>query len=618
MFLLTCIFPLVYVQLICAQSISRVQINGIPSVAKTPYLSSMQKNFEAGRYTVQFIYSSSSQQAKGFRFKITLSRDGDAILDLSSNVKQFTPGVYSFTSFFNDISFPKSVADVLSGIDNKLKKQVLQEGTIPEGTYQLRIEAVPAKQTIGLSVIPGIATFTVRLPSPPTLLTPTDRSDITQNIPTFAWTSITTGLPGTLIYRLRVVEVMEGQTPLQAINGNRPVAEHELNNQTTYSYTPDNLPLEVGNTYAWQVTVQDPVRELPFKNGGKSEIRTFTVKESQKKNNIMLTLEGDGMIRLSPGKEAFVRFMAEPSTAFSKVYLEGFRQRLKPGQDQDSLIKDWRHHFNERLKNARNGSEYQIQRFKQAISNPASGIAGLNFTLEKKERLVTAFRLVGIPKHSKQTITSETIGIAATQNKGNRELSGKIIKAPKIIMIGPRNNRLIKTPMITMTGSNNVRILQAPTLSMTGASSGKLVQTPTLRMTGLGGGKIVQAPTLNMTGMGNGKVIQAPTLTMTGLGSGKIVQAPTLNMTGLGSGKVVQAPTLNMTGLGSGKIVQASTLNMTGLGSGKVVQAPTLNMTGLGTGKVVQAPTLNMTGMGSGKVIQAPTLNMTGIGNINQ
>ncbi|HKJ44711.1 MAG TPA: hypothetical protein VJ991_02695, partial [Balneolales bacterium] len=285
-----------------AQSVSQVQIVGIPPVAKTPYLNSLKKNFEAGLYRVQFLYSSPSMQPKNFKFKVSLTRDGNSILDLTSNPKQFSPGMHTFTSFFEDISFPQSVSDILSGIDSQLKKQVLQEGTIPEGTYRLEIKAIPATQTTGVSVVPGISSFSVRLPNPPILITPSDGSNVTQAIPTFAWTPVTTGLPGSLEYHLLIVEVLSGQTPLQAINGNRPMADHVLNNVTTYSYTPDNLPLEKGHKYAWQITAKDPNGDIPIKDNGQSEIHTFVFGQSKSDNNqVAGSLKDLKNITLIPG-----------------------------------------------------------------------------------------------------------------------------------------------------------------------------------------------------------------------------------------------------------------------------------------------------------------------------
>ncbi len=284
-----------------AQGTSQVQIIGIPSQISSPYLGVLEKKFRVGLYRVQFMYSNASQLPKSFRFEMKLSRNGDNLIDMTSDPVQYTPGMYTFSSFFDDVSFPKSISDVLNNLDKKIKRQVVQGGNIPEGTYRMEIRAIPQGETGAVGVVPGIAVFTVRLPQPPILVSPSNESNVTQKIPVFAWTPVVTGQGLPIDYHLKIVEIVDGQTPLQAINSNRPTADHVLNNQTTYSYTPNNLPLEEGHQYAWQITATDPEGLIPFKDSGKSQIQTFIFGLNNSENQLSQSLKNLKNIPLIPG-----------------------------------------------------------------------------------------------------------------------------------------------------------------------------------------------------------------------------------------------------------------------------------------------------------------------------
>ena len=284
-----------------AQGTSQVQIIGIPPVASSPYLGTLEKKFEAGQYRVQMMYSSNSEIPASFVFQLKLSRNGTSLVDITSDPVKYSPGMYTFTSFFDEVTFPKSITDILKGIDSNIKNQVLQGGTIPEGVYRLEIKAIPQGGGSAINAVPGIAVFTVRLPQPPILVSPPNESNVTQTIPTFAWTPVVTGTSAQIDYHLKIVEILDGQTPLQAIDGNRPKADHVLHSQTTYSYTPDNLPLEEGHQYAWQVTATDPNGLVPIQDDGKSKIQTFIYGQSNSGNELAGSLKNLKNITLIPG-----------------------------------------------------------------------------------------------------------------------------------------------------------------------------------------------------------------------------------------------------------------------------------------------------------------------------
>lgn len=274
---------------IIAQEVSQITIMGIPAVLSSPNISDQKNNFDNGMYTVQFSYTSQNSGQVPFVFHVVVTKDGETLADIKSSPKNFSPGTYFFRSIFNDLNFPYSFSDILDQVGSSIKNQILQGGVIPEGNYMIKIEATPQEQSQVVTVIPGIANMQVIYPQPPILVTPANESNVIQDIPTFSWTPVVVPGGTSIDYNFLLVEVIDSQTPLQAISSNRAYADVDLTDQITYSYTPDNLPLEKGKKYAWQITAKDANGVIPFKDNGKSEIYTFTYKNnnivSRNKNN---------------------------------------------------------------------------------------------------------------------------------------------------------------------------------------------------------------------------------------------------------------------------------------------------------------------------------------------
>lgn len=257
-----------------AQGITSVNVTGIPSVINTPYTNEFIENFRNGRYQVIFTYNNTNQQAVDFKFRFTIYQDGKQLIEVESIPQKYQPGAFVFTSIFSELPFPDRFEDVLNSLSNNLRNQIVQGGTVPEGRYMLKIEAVAEPQNLMISSVPSITNFTVIYPDAPIPINPQNNSVVTQEIPVFNWTPVP--ISGyTVEYDFLLVEVFENQTPLQAINSNRAHAERTLIGQNTILYTPEFLPLENGKTYAWRIKAGSSTNELPIKNEGESPIRTF-------------------------------------------------------------------------------------------------------------------------------------------------------------------------------------------------------------------------------------------------------------------------------------------------------------------------------------------------------
>lgn len=258
-----------------AQGMTNINVTGIPTIINTPFTNEFIDNFRNGRYQVIFTYNNNNLQPVDFRFRFGVYQDGKLLLEVESSPQSYQPGAYVFTAVFADLPFPDKLEDILNSLSNKLQNQIMQGGTVPEGRYMLKVEAVAEPGNGMIGSMPSITNFIVIYPEAPILINPQDKTIVTQEVPVFNWTAVP--ISGYMVeYDFLLVEVFENQTPIQAINSNRAHAERTLVGQNTLIYTPEFLPLENGKKYAWRIKAGSSTNELPIKNEGESPIRTFT------------------------------------------------------------------------------------------------------------------------------------------------------------------------------------------------------------------------------------------------------------------------------------------------------------------------------------------------------
>jgi hypothetical protein len=259
-----------------AQSSSQVTVVGVPPILPTPFANDLENSFVTGQYQIIFNYTSFTQQPVDFVFNFSVFQNNRRLIDIQSMPSAFTPGTYVFTSFFEELIFPQSADDVFRQLDGAIRSQIIQTGTLPEGEYSIVIEARPATSQSNIATLPGSANFSVRYPQPPIPVSPPNGSNVTLGTPVFSWTPVVNTAGIQMSYDFLLVEVLPGQTPLQAINSNREHALETLVGNTTLPYTLQYLPLDPGAEYAWQITASDVMGNVPLQNDGKTEIQSFT------------------------------------------------------------------------------------------------------------------------------------------------------------------------------------------------------------------------------------------------------------------------------------------------------------------------------------------------------
>ena len=163
---------------------------------------------------------------------------------------------------WNDITYNQSV-----------RNQIAQSGALPEGFYTI---CMTLKSSVSLQVLAAeaCASFTISLPEPPSLLLPSDNELVLTAFPMFQWTTV--NQPGHQVYyHLKISEVIQGQTPSDAIQSGYPHYENPSLMITSLLYPVDALPLNPGGRYAWQVRAVNELGNPVGQNDGRSEIWTF-------------------------------------------------------------------------------------------------------------------------------------------------------------------------------------------------------------------------------------------------------------------------------------------------------------------------------------------------------
>lgn len=259
-----------------AQGTAQVVLTGIPPVLSSPYISDLERSYEQGLFATQFIYVSPGRQPQTFRFRLTLEINGQVMLEMVSEPNQYEPGIHVYRTFDDEpaIRFPLGYGEIIE----RLNASVDQNGILPEGDYVLTIEPVVEDELAIIPTVPGMAFFNVRYAEPPLLLTPFDQSSLTSQFPVFNWTPVTGApLTSTFEYEFTVVEVFPGQAAYQALESNIPLVREGLVAQTSFVYTMNEMPLEEGKQYVWQVRARDVNDQMPVLERGETEFWTFNV-----------------------------------------------------------------------------------------------------------------------------------------------------------------------------------------------------------------------------------------------------------------------------------------------------------------------------------------------------
>ncbi|SHI76443.1 hypothetical protein [Aquimarina spongiae] len=171
--------------------------------------------------------------------------------------------------------------------------EIILGNGLPEGNYELCIRVLDYSSGTPLSLPApsGCSFFNINSIEPPILLQPSCGVTLDSNTPQnilFSWAVPAGTNPSQVEYELAIIELFNNMDPNQAFLsfGNTPFFQKTVP-INVYNYTLSDPPLEPGRTYAYRVTAVNKLgnpRPLNFRNGGSSEVCTFTYGKSPEIN----------------------------------------------------------------------------------------------------------------------------------------------------------------------------------------------------------------------------------------------------------------------------------------------------------------------------------------------
>jgi len=213
-----------------------------------------------------------------------ISREGELIFRGSTNNFTLPQGTKRIRS--RDI---KNLRD--TWYKSEYEKYLTRIGSAPAGDYNICVYVKDSKtnrelgrQCIGISVMFAKA---------PRLISP--KGDLKAKIkrPIFTWTRPTPVPTAIKIsYKVKIVEVYEGQTKEEAIRSNVPVYEQDGIKRTSLQYPIKANALDMDKNYAWQVQAIDEVGRPFGQRQGMSEIWQFNPKDIYKDDVLRVALPG--------------------------------------------------------------------------------------------------------------------------------------------------------------------------------------------------------------------------------------------------------------------------------------------------------------------------------------
>ncbi|MBK7227836.1 MAG: carboxypeptidase regulatory-like domain-containing protein [Ignavibacteriales bacterium] len=257
-----------------------------------------------------------------------------------------------FRSITNPVQLTSAVVQVINNTqliglsdatftNSEYEKKMRITGRLLEGNYTA---CLTIENMNGVILANNIcANFTILYPSAPQLIFPANNTQLESIIdyPTFQWTPVIVPPAFQIKYTLRIVEILTGQTPSQAINANVPVYENNQININSFTYPIEAMQLVAGKKYAWQVQALDQLGYPATQNIGRSEIFLFT-KKNKYRTYVppALTLNApDNNSVLKTKTPKFTWGFSEPSGNTTKYYLRVVK--VLPNQTLETAIKNY-------------------------------------------------------------------------------------------------------------------------------------------------------------------------------------------------------------------------------------------------------------------------------------
>lgn len=238
----------------------------------TPYLEEWRSNASIGTLTIFNSGSAPTQIIILFEVR-NLSTNTVMLRGKSSpqNINAYpSPTILTNNNFIGSTGLQYNEAQ---------KVGMLRTGMLPEGEYQICLAFESLSHQPILLAQNVCSNFSITYANAPQLVSPQDKVELEQPPLNFTWTSVTPPSGISVRYQLKVVEVLKGQSPTQALQSNTSFAEDDNISAPTFLLPTDKANLiKKGISFAWRVRAVD-LSGRPFaRNEGYSDIFIFSVK----------------------------------------------------------------------------------------------------------------------------------------------------------------------------------------------------------------------------------------------------------------------------------------------------------------------------------------------------
>lgn len=209
------------------------------------------------------IGNNGSRQTVNLKVIVTEAASG-AVLTIQTPPFELLPGINNVPA---GVAYQSSVAFG----NNKLATIISQSGFFPSGDYDYCFQLYEGASHNGASAGEQCFNYNLAPFSSLQLIQPYDGDKICDKRPAFSWQPLIPMING-LQYRLLLVEVKEGQQPVEALRTNLAIINQKNIPMPMQLYPSIVSDLVVGRKYAWQVAAYK--EELML---AESEIWTFNV-----------------------------------------------------------------------------------------------------------------------------------------------------------------------------------------------------------------------------------------------------------------------------------------------------------------------------------------------------
>ncbi len=249
------------------------------------------------------------------KFNCVISKDGSFLARTkpgSMRVISFPPGS---SQYFGEDLVPMESTEIAGGVVNNS----VRTGMLPGGFYEFCVSLLNPTTNAIISQ-PVCRNTTIRSYQAPILLLPIDKAEITFGTrPMLRWSPVSPRPDFVVNYRVKVFEVLPGQTPINALRVNRPILDLGDVTATQLLWPPDFELPRAGQQHIWTVRATDDRGTPMGEPDGYATPFTFTV-----------------MQQLSRGGDEFGRKSTGADTTFARKSAGGGEEPITGGKKKSA------------------------------------------------------------------------------------------------------------------------------------------------------------------------------------------------------------------------------------------------------------------------------------------